>query len=66
MNNVSLFLAVLSSAFSLGLVWKYNKTKIKMWLYSHNITWPISEESLDQDKKYDAFISFSHIDIELV
>ncbi|CAI6366561.1 unnamed protein product [Macrosiphum euphorbiae] len=74
MNNVSLFsvslfLAVLSSAFSLCLLWllySYNQTKIKIWLYSHNITWPISEESLDQDKKYDAFISFSHIDIELV
>lgn len=63
----SMFLAVFSLV--LGLLWilyKNYKTKIKIWLYSHNITWPISEESLDQDKKYDAFISFSHKDEELV
>lgn len=48
-----------------GLYNRY-KTEVKIWLYSHNITWPISEESLDQDKKYDAFISFSHKDEELV
>ncbi|XP_008182102.1 protein toll [Acyrthosiphon pisum] len=69
MITVSMFLAVLSSVFSLGLLWMLysnNKTKIKIWLYSYNITWPISEESLDLDKKYDAFISYSHMDIELV
>eukprot|EP00102_Acyrthosiphon_pisum_P019560 XP_016656770.1 PREDICTED: protein toll isoform X2 [Acyrthosiphon pisum] len=69
MITVTIFLAVLSAAFSLGLLWMLysnNKTKIKIWLYSHNITWLISEESLDQDKKYDAFLSFSHLDIELV
>lgn len=47
-------------------LYKSYKTEITIWLYSHNITWPISEESLDQDKKYDAFISYSSEDLEFV
>lgn len=49
----------------LSFYYRYT-TEIKIWLYSHNVTWPISEESLDYDKKYDAFLSFSHKDEELV
>lgn len=56
----SLFLILLWALFN-----SY-KTEIKIWLYSHNITWSISEESLDQNKTYDAFISFSHKDLDFV
>lgn len=45
---------------------KRYKTKISIWLYSCGFTWLISEESLDHDKKYDAFISFSSEDLEFV
>lgn len=71
-NNVkiialSISLAIFGVVLGLLLALYYSyKTEIKIWLYSHNITWSITEESLDQDKKYDAFISFSHKDEELV
>jgi len=64
---ISITLAVFGIILGLLLALYYSyKTEIKIWLYSHNITWSITEESLDQDKKYDAFISFSHKDEELV
>jgi len=64
---ISILLAVFGIVVGLLLALYYSyKTEIKIWLYSHNITWSITEESLDQDKKYDAFISFSHKDEELV
>jgi len=72
LNNVkiiaiSITLAIFGIVLGLLLALYYSyKTEIKIWLYSHNITWSITEESLDQDKKYDAFISFSHKDEELV
>ncbi|VVC40085.1 Hypothetical protein CINCED_3A013100 [Cinara cedri] len=72
LKNVNLMVACISLAVCgvlLGLLlsfyYRYT-TEIKIWLYSHNVTWPISEKSLDQDKKYDAFLSFSHKDLELV
>lgn len=57
---ISVFGAI--SGILAAFYYKYKK-QIKIWLYSKQwCLWLVTEDELDEDKKYDAFISFSHKD----
>ena len=51
----------------LSLVYLFNKDTIKIWLYSQS--WSrilFTEDLIDKDKPYDAFLSYAQADSEFV
>ena len=60
-----LFICLIIALFS--LVYLFNKDTIKIWLYSQ--PWSrvlFSEDLIDKDKPYDAFLSYAQMDSEFV
>uniref|UniRef100_A0A336LJV7 CSON011994 protein n=1 Tax=Culicoides sonorensis TaxID=179676 RepID=A0A336LJV7_CULSO len=71
-NTVVILIAVLVALFGVAiaiaaLLYLKFSQEIKVWLFAKGwCLWLITEDDLDEDKKYDAFISFSQRDEDLV
>lgn len=71
-NIAVILIAVIIALFSIfiaiaALLYIKYAQEIKVWLFAKGwLLWLISEDELDEDKKYDAFISFSQRDEDLV
>lgn len=65
---VAIVLALLGCSIGImtALYYKYQQ-EIKVWLFAHNLmVWFVTEMEVDQHKKYDAFVSYSHQDEDFV
>ena len=68
-----LWAAVVSALTIIGIVtaicavyFRYTH-EILVWMYSHNLClWCVTDQELDKDKAYDAFVSFSQKDEDFV
>lgn len=64
-TNVFFLSGFVTVCLAAGLTYKTYELNIKVFLYYHGITF-VKEAVLDEDKEFDAFISFSHKDDEFV
>uniref|UniRef100_A0A182U4L9 TIR domain-containing protein n=1 Tax=Anopheles melas TaxID=34690 RepID=A0A182U4L9_9DIPT len=64
--SAAVAVAFVGCILTIWLYVKYN-LEIKVWLFKHNLLqWFATEEQIDMNKRYDAFISYSHKDEEFV
>lgn len=66
--EIVIFVAILVGISGIIVAYYYkHKKKIQIWLYSKEwCRWIVTVDDLDNDREYDAFVSFSHKDEEFV
>ena len=47
------------------IAWTRWSVQVRVWLYSKGVTWA-KERDVDREKRFDAFLSFSHKDSNFV